>query len=74
MLGKQQGNRGHQYPPWEGTQLLCGQESNTQKQRLKGEKKEREREKSGKEHSQMGGCRQQRDRVRRSTLVMGGVA
>lgn len=27
----------HQYPPREGTQLLCRQESNTQKQRLKGE-------------------------------------
>lgn len=38
MLSKQEKERGHQYPPREGRQLLCRQkESNTQKQRLKGE-------------------------------------
>lgn len=38
MLDKRQRKTEHQHPPWEGTQLLCKQESNTQKQRLKEEK------------------------------------
>lgn len=41
MLSKQERERGHQYPPREGRQLLCRQkESNTQRQRLKGEDEE----------------------------------